>query len=75
VTMARLRGTQTHAIDYRHVLWSLVKKPGAFAAYRLRVTVQDEGASSGQIFQGDGATPFSTRWGHPRGGVTRIFSG
>jgi hypothetical protein len=25
VTMPRLRGTQTHAIDYRHVIWSLVK--------------------------------------------------
>jgi hypothetical protein len=36
VTMARLRGTETHAIDYRHVIWSLVRKPGAFAAYRFR---------------------------------------
>jgi len=36
VTMTRLRGAQTHAIDYRHVIWSLVKKPGAFAAYRFR---------------------------------------
>jgi hypothetical protein len=35
-TMARLRGTETHAIDYRHVIWSLVRKPGAFAAYRFR---------------------------------------
>ncbi len=35
-TMPRLRGAQTHAIDYRHVIWSLVKKPGAFAAYRFR---------------------------------------
>jgi hypothetical protein len=25
-----------HSIDYRHVIWSLVKKPGAFAAYRYR---------------------------------------
>jgi hypothetical protein len=23
-------------IDYRHVVWSLVRKPGAFAAYRYR---------------------------------------
>ena len=23
-------------IDYRHVIWSLVRKPGAFAAYRYR---------------------------------------
>lgn len=35
-TMARLRGGATHAINYRHVIWSLVKKPGAFAAYRFR---------------------------------------
>jgi hypothetical protein len=34
--MPRLRGAQAHAIDYRHVIWSLVKKPGAFAAYRFR---------------------------------------
>jgi hypothetical protein len=36
LTMPRLRGAATHAIDYRHVIWSLVKKPGAFAAYRFR---------------------------------------
>jgi len=35
-TMSRLRGEQMHRIDYRHVIWSLVKKPGAFAAYRYR---------------------------------------
>jgi hypothetical protein len=35
-TMARLRGDDTHRIDYRHVIWSLVRKPGAFAAYRFR---------------------------------------
>src|SRR4029078_1933129 len=35
-TMPRLRGEGTHRIDYRHVIWSLVKKPGAFAAYRYR---------------------------------------
>jgi hypothetical protein len=34
--MPRIRGGKTHAIDYRHVIWSLVKKPGAFAAYRFR---------------------------------------
>jgi hypothetical protein len=34
--MPRLRGDKTHRIDYRHVIWSLVKKPGAFAAYRYR---------------------------------------
>jgi hypothetical protein len=35
-TMPRLRGEQGHHIDYRHVIWSLVRKPGAFAAYRYR---------------------------------------
>jgi len=32
----RLRGKQQHRIDYRHVIWSLVRKPGAFARYRYR---------------------------------------
>lgn len=35
-TVPRLRGEHTHRIDYRHVIWSLVRKPGAFAAYRFR---------------------------------------
>ncbi len=35
-TMPRLRGEATARIDYRHVIWSLVKKPGAFARYRYR---------------------------------------
>jgi transposase InsO family protein len=35
-SMPRLRGDKTHRIDYRHVIWSLVRKPGAFAAYRFR---------------------------------------
>lgn len=35
-TMPRLRGNHAHRIDYRHVIWSLVRKPGAFAAYRYR---------------------------------------
>ena len=35
-TMPRLRGAEQHRIDYRHVIWSLVRKPGAFAAYRYR---------------------------------------
>ncbi len=34
--MPRLRGEGSHRIDYRHVIWSLVRKPGAFAAYRYR---------------------------------------
>jgi hypothetical protein len=36
LTMPRLRGQNQHRIDYRHVIWSLVRKPGAFAAYRYR---------------------------------------
>lgn len=35
-TMPRLRGDEEHRIDYRHVIWSLVRKPGAFARYRYR---------------------------------------
>ena len=35
-TLPRLVGKQQHRIDYRHVIWSLVRKPGAFAAYRYR---------------------------------------
>jgi len=34
--MPRLAGRQQHAINYRHIIWSLVRKPGAFAAYRYR---------------------------------------
>ena len=32
----RLRGNKRHRIDYRHVIWSLVRKPGAFARYVYR---------------------------------------
>jgi len=32
----RLVGRSRHAINYRHVIWSLVRKPGAFARYRFR---------------------------------------
>jgi hypothetical protein len=35
-TFPRLLGKHHHRIDYRHVIWSLVRKPGAFAAYRYR---------------------------------------
>ena len=35
-TMPRLRGAAQVRIDYRHVIWSLVRKPGAFARYRFR---------------------------------------
>jgi hypothetical protein len=35
--MPRARGPlQYHRIDYRHVIWSLVRKPGAFARYKYR---------------------------------------
>jgi hypothetical protein len=32
--LPRLAGHGRHRIDYRHVIWSLVRKPGAFANYR-----------------------------------------
>jgi Mu transposase-like protein len=35
-TMPRIRGERYHQIDYRHVIWSLVRKPGAFTRYRFR---------------------------------------
>jgi hypothetical protein len=35
-TMPRVRGEGDARIDYRHVIWSLVRKPGAFARYRYR---------------------------------------
>jgi hypothetical protein len=35
-TLPRLVGKQQHQINYRHLIWSLVRKPGAFAAYRYR---------------------------------------
>ncbi len=34
LSMPRLLGHGQHRIDYRHVIWSLVRKPGAFAQYR-----------------------------------------
>lgn len=34
--LPRLRGSGKHLIDYRHVIDSLVRKPGAFADYRYR---------------------------------------
>lgn len=36
VTLPRLAGKGQMRIDYRHIVWSLVRKPGAFAAYRYR---------------------------------------
>jgi hypothetical protein len=35
-SLPRLIGEGKHRIDYRHVIWSLVRKPGAFAHYRYR---------------------------------------
>ena len=35
-TMPRLRGEEHHAINYRHIIHSLVKKPGAFENYKYR---------------------------------------
>lgn len=32
----RLRGRFGHRINYRHIIWSLVRKPGAFARYKYR---------------------------------------
>jgi transcriptional regulator with XRE-family HTH domain len=36
LSIPRLLGERQHRIDYRHVIWSLVRKPGAFAHYRYR---------------------------------------
>jgi hypothetical protein len=36
LSMPRLLGQGRHRIDYHHVIWSLVRKPGAFAQYRYR---------------------------------------
>lgn len=36
LTLPRQAGKGHMRIDYRHIVWSLVRKPGAFAAYRYR---------------------------------------
>ena len=36
VKTEKMLGQHQHNIDYRHVIWSLVAKPGAFACYRYR---------------------------------------
>jgi hypothetical protein len=36
LTIERLQGRNGHRIDYRHVIHSLVRRPGAFARYRYR---------------------------------------
>lgn len=32
----RLLGRSNYRVDYRHIIWSLVQKPGAFSRYRYR---------------------------------------
>ncbi len=34
--LPRLMGKHQHRIDYQHFIWSLARKPGAFAGYRYR---------------------------------------
>ena len=34
--MERMRGEREARVDYRHIIGSLVRKPGAFARYRFR---------------------------------------
>jgi hypothetical protein len=36
LTVERLHGRNGHYINYRHIIWSLVRKPGAFERYRYR---------------------------------------
>lgn len=36
LVIERLAGRSCHRINYRHIIWSLVQKPGAFARYRYR---------------------------------------
>lgn len=36
LTVERLLGENGRRIDYRHIIWSLVQKPGAFKRYRYR---------------------------------------
>lgn len=34
--LPRIQGKHQHQIDYHHIIWSLVRKPAAFAAYQYR---------------------------------------
>lgn len=36
LTLPRLSGRNQRRIDYRHLIWSLVRKPAAFASFRYR---------------------------------------
>lgn len=39
LTLERLVGKSGRNIDYRHVIWSLVRKPGAFERYKYRAAM------------------------------------
>jgi hypothetical protein len=41
LTLPRLCGRHRIRIDYRHVIWSLVRKPGAFMAYKYREEIPE----------------------------------
>lgn len=36
LTVERLLGEGGHRVNYRHIIWSMVRKPGAFERYRYR---------------------------------------
>lgn len=36
LSLPRMLGRNGHRVNYRHVIWSLVRKPGAFQRYRYR---------------------------------------
>jgi len=36
ISIERLRGRHGHRIEYRHVIHSLIRKPGAFIRYKYR---------------------------------------
>ena len=48
-SMERIRGKGKARIDYRHIIGSLVRKPGAFARYRFREQLMLLSLSSGLI--------------------------
>ncbi len=43
--MPRLIGKHHHRIDYHHIIHALVRKPGAFAAYRYRDALSPVGSN------------------------------
>ena len=51
LTLPRLLGHGQHRIDYRHVIWSLVRKPGAFAQYRYRDDLFPAWSSAGRTMR------------------------